>query len=278
MGLPYQFSGNPPNPLSYKRLQFHHLNAISTLCLETFGSKPSNYALTYRPHSQEQWKTQFERALTNKLQAQRESRMYRLTKHSQALLAHIQSLQASEGRQPSSFVPPFTETPQEKTLRGRRHLRRSFFCVIAEEETPNGCQSTDATPRVSAHPAEHDSTTNNRIDDEMVEFSTTTTTTSYLSSQQDVDSNTTSISSGSCTIHEKRQDVLTTVPSVACTLAGCATLTLARPEAALPPPFPTRAALRPYISNVAVAPSYRRQGIATKLITKLERYVRILMH
>ncbi len=40
-------------------------------------------------------------------------------------------------------------------------------------------------------------------------------------------------------------------------LAGAAALTIARPEAMLPPPFPTNKRPRAYISNVAVLPQYR---------------------
>jgi ribosomal protein S18 acetylase RimI-like enzyme len=43
------------------------------------------------------------------------------------------------------------------------------------------------------------------------------------------------------------------------------------PDAALPPPFPSSRPQRLYISNMAVAPSYRRTGIATALLSATER-------
>ncbi|KAF6255684.1 hypothetical protein COO60DRAFT_193031 [Scenedesmus sp. NREL 46B-D3] len=49
-------------------------------------------------------------------------------------------------------------------------------------------------------------------------------------------------------------------------LLGTATLSLMQAEAALPPPFPSSAPLRAYISNMAVLPQARRQGIATALV------------
>ncbi|WIA41427.1 hypothetical protein OEZ86_005009 [Tetradesmus obliquus] len=49
-------------------------------------------------------------------------------------------------------------------------------------------------------------------------------------------------------------------------LLGTATLSLMQAEAALPPPFPSSAPLRSYISNMAVLPAARRQGIATALV------------
>jgi len=52
-------------------------------------------------------------------------------------------------------------------------------------------------------------------------------------------------------------------------------VTLARPEAVLPPPFPTSARLRCYISNMAVAPDHRRQGVATAMLNKCERIARL---
>jgi uncharacterized membrane protein YgcG len=39
-----------------------------------------------------------------------------------------------------------------------------------------------------------------------------------------------------------------------------------QPEAALPPPFPSGAPLRLYISNMAVAPAARRRGVARRLL------------
>lgn len=52
-------------------------------------------------------------------------------------------------------------------------------------------------------------------------------------------------------------------------------MTLARPEAVLPPPFPTTARLRCYISNMAVAPNHRCQGVATKMLNRCERIARL---
>lgn len=47
---------------------------------------------------------------------------------------------------------------------------------------------------------------------------------------------------------------------------GCVTISLARVEALLPPPFPSNAPLRLFISNLAVLERYRRQGVAKKLV------------
>ena len=58
-------------------------------------------------------------------------------------------------------------------------------------------------------------------------------------------------------------------------IVGCVALSLARPEAVLPPPFPTMARLRCYISNMAVAPSHRQQGIATQMLHRCERIARL---
>ncbi|KAH7617219.1 hypothetical protein Ndes2526B_g07812 [Nannochloris sp. 'desiccata'] len=58
-------------------------------------------------------------------------------------------------------------------------------------------------------------------------------------------------------------------------IVGCVAVTLARPEAVLPPPFPTTARLRCYISNMAVAPDRRRQGVATEMLNKCERIARL---
>ena len=57
-------------------------------------------------------------------------------------------------------------------------------------------------------------------------------------------------------------------------VAGAA-LTLARPEAALPPPFPTTKRHRAYVSNVAVAPAWRRRGVATAVLARCERFARL---
>ncbi len=58
-------------------------------------------------------------------------------------------------------------------------------------------------------------------------------------------------------------------------IVGCVAVTLARPEAILPPPFPTTASLRCYISNMAVSPDHRRQGVATEMLNRCERVARL---
>ena len=58
-------------------------------------------------------------------------------------------------------------------------------------------------------------------------------------------------------------------------IVGCVALTLARPEAMMPPPFPTQAPIRCYLSNMAIAPAHRRQGLAKRLIHRCERLVRL---
>ena len=58
-------------------------------------------------------------------------------------------------------------------------------------------------------------------------------------------------------------------------VVGCVALTLAKPEAVLPPPFPTSARIRCYVSNVAVAPEHRRRGVASFLIGKCERVAKL---
>ena len=57
-------------------------------------------------------------------------------------------------------------------------------------------------------------------------------------------------------------------------VAGCVALSLARPEAALPPPFPTNKQLRCYVSNMAVAEGHRRRGLAAALLQECERAAR----
>lgn len=57
-------------------------------------------------------------------------------------------------------------------------------------------------------------------------------------------------------------------------LLGTATLSLMQAEAALPPPFPSNAPLRAYISNMAVLPTARRHGIATALVGACGRIAR----
>ena len=60
-------------------------------------------------------------------------------------------------------------------------------------------------------------------------------------------------------------------------VAGAA-LTLARPEAALPPPLPTTKRHRAYVSNVAVAPAWRRRGVASAVLARCERFARLARH
>ena len=55
---------------------------------------------------------------------------------------------------------------------------------------------------------------------------------------------------------------------------GAATVALVRCEAALPPPFPTGAAWRPYLCNMAVDVECRRRGLATQLLASAERLAR----
>ena len=52
-------------------------------------------------------------------------------------------------------------------------------------------------------------------------------------------------------------------------------LSLAQPEAILPPPFPTSKPLRAYLSNLAVDPRHRRKGIARRLVTASERVAKL---
>eukprot|EP00873_Tetraselmis_striata_P024643 jgi/Tetstr1/444907/TSEL_003358.t1 len=54
-------------------------------------------------------------------------------------------------------------------------------------------------------------------------------------------------------------------------LVGSATLLLRRVEAALPPPFPTRAPARMYLCNMAVRPASRRRGVARALLQEAQR-------
>lgn len=49
---------------------------------------------------------------------------------------------------------------------------------------------------------------------------------------------------------------------------GIATVSMRRPEAALPPPFPSSAPLRAYLSDMAVKPSARRRGAARLLLER----------
>lgn len=58
-------------------------------------------------------------------------------------------------------------------------------------------------------------------------------------------------------------------------LLGSATVSLAQPEAALPPPFPTSKPRRVYVSNIAVLPRHRRRGVASALLAQSERQARL---
>lgn len=53
-------------------------------------------------------------------------------------------------------------------------------------------------------------------------------------------------------------------------IAGCAVVSIAAPEALLPPPWPSRAPLRCCISNLAVADAFRRRGVARQLLAACE--------
>jgi ribosomal protein S18 acetylase RimI-like enzyme len=52
---------------------------------------------------------------------------------------------------------------------------------------------------------------------------------------------------------------------------GTAALAMMQPEALLPPPFPANAPWRLYLSNMAVANSHRRRGLARTLLRAAER-------
>ena len=52
---------------------------------------------------------------------------------------------------------------------------------------------------------------------------------------------------------------------------GSLTFSMAKPLAPLPPPFPSDAPTRAYVSNVAVSPRHRRRGVARALLGAAER-------
>jgi ribosomal protein S18 acetylase RimI-like enzyme len=54
-------------------------------------------------------------------------------------------------------------------------------------------------------------------------------------------------------------------------VVGCASLSMARCESALPPPFPTGKPYRCYASNIVVDRSHRRNGLGSLLVEKCER-------
>lgn len=51
-------------------------------------------------------------------------------------------------------------------------------------------------------------------------------------------------------------------------VVGIATVSMRRPEAVLPPPFPSSAPLRAYLSDMAVSPAARRSGCARALLER----------
>lgn len=54
-------------------------------------------------------------------------------------------------------------------------------------------------------------------------------------------------------------------------VVGTCSVCLARPEAALPPPFPTTKPFRCYASNIVVDEKYRRRGFGRQLLKQCER-------
>jgi ribosomal protein S18 acetylase RimI-like enzyme len=61
-------------------------------------------------------------------------------------------------------------------------------------------------------------------------------------------------------------------------LNGAVAMSLAQPQAVLPPPFPSAAPWRCYVSNMAVHSRYRRLGIGSALLARCERTARMLGH
>ncbi|KAG1661687.1 hypothetical protein FOA52_001964 [Chlamydomonas sp. UWO 241] len=61
-------------------------------------------------------------------------------------------------------------------------------------------------------------------------------------------------------------------------LLGCVSLSLMQAEAFLPPPFPSTAPLRLYVSNMSVSTTHRRRGAATRLLRQCERIGRLWGH
>jgi GNAT superfamily N-acetyltransferase len=57
-------------------------------------------------------------------------------------------------------------------------------------------------------------------------------------------------------------------------IIGCAVLAWCVPDATLPAPWPSSKPQRLYLSNMAVAPSWRRRGLATALLAAAERLAR----
>lgn len=58
-------------------------------------------------------------------------------------------------------------------------------------------------------------------------------------------------------------------------IVGCASISMARCESALPPPFPTMKPFRCYASNIVVKPGFRRRGLGKKLVQQCERVARL---
>lgn len=69
--------------------------------------------------------------------------------------------------------------------------------------------------------------------------------------------------------------VLVAVERASGQVLGSAAVSLATPEAVLPPPWPTSKPRRVYVSNIAVAVEHRRQGVATALLRRCERQARL---
>ena len=58
-------------------------------------------------------------------------------------------------------------------------------------------------------------------------------------------------------------------------VVACASLSMARCESALPPPFPTGKPYRCYASNIVVDEAHRREGLASLLVDRCELLARI---
>ncbi len=58
-------------------------------------------------------------------------------------------------------------------------------------------------------------------------------------------------------------------------VVACASLSMARCESALPPPFPTGKPYRCYASNIVVDESHRREGLASLMVDRCELLARI---
>ena len=58
-------------------------------------------------------------------------------------------------------------------------------------------------------------------------------------------------------------------------VVACASLSMARCESALPPPFPTGKPYRCYASNIVVDEAHRREGLASLMVDRCELLARI---